>query len=572
MAENEQKSGRNGNLDVEMVSAARELWLRYKGKEHRRIEREMREMGYRFRRQVLSTQPHSSGITVGWPEKFGWNAELGIADASVHKFEAWLNETQSVNGQMTWSWSYQRYLYKKLAEVTKGKCKRLMIFMPPRHGKSELVTIRYVAWRLLQQSGLNVILGSYNQRLADKFSRRVKRVVIGDGRIGDKPDATAGSSPITNHLSPSRRLNTVSEWETIGGGVVRSVGVGGGIAGFGAGLIVIDDPVRSRADAESANKRERADDWFKNDIYTRLEPDGAVILIQTRWHEDDLAGRLLKEMEEDGGEKWEVVSLPAIAEGSGDTLVPMSAEHEKDFAAGGDGDKSVPAPRDEIGRLPGEALCEERYGLKALERIRRKLGTYAFTALYQQRPQPLEGGQFKRAWFKRIVDYVPVGLQWKRGYDLATSTKTTADYTASIRVAMDKDGTIYIDGGFRKRIEYPEQRRFIIERMRTELNTEHGIEAAMHGRAVVQDLRRDPELRRYALREVRVEADKLTRALAWLNLAEAGKVVLVRGPWIAEFVDEIAAFPKGKHDDQIDAVSVAVNMLTRSRGRRAAGF
>ena len=596
MAENEQKSGRNNKIDVEMVNAARELWLRYKGKDHRRIEREMKEMGYRFRRQVLSPQPYTGGITVGWPEKFGWNAELGIADKSVHGFEVWLNETQDANGHMKWSWPYQRHLYKKLAEVTSGKCKRLMIFMPPRHGKSELVTIRYVAWRLLQEPGMNVILGSYNQRLADKFSRRINRLVeyeelaangklkIENGKLGTNGKLKTengkceneGNSPLSTVNIPLRRLKSVSEWETIGGGVVRSVGVGGGIAGFGAGLIVIDDPVRSRADAESENKRERADDWFKNDIYTRLEPDGAVILIQTRWHEDDLAGRLLKEMD-DGGEKWEVVSLPAIAEerDEGKRMKDKDSGNEEDLSeAEGNNLSFIPDPLylDELGRRPGEALCEERYGLKALERIRRKLGTYAFTALYQQRPQPLEGGQFKRAWFKRIVDYVPVGLQWKRGYDLATSTKTTADYTASLRVAMDKDGTIYIDGGFRKRIEYPEQRRFIIERMKTEPNTEHGIEAAIHGRAVVQDLRRDRELRRYALREVRVEADKLTRALAWLNLAEAGKVVLVRGPWITEFVDEIAAFPKGKHDDQIDAVSVAVNMLTRSHGRRAVGF
>jgi predicted phage terminase large subunit-like protein len=108
--------------------------------------------------------------------------------------------------------------------------------------------------------------------------------------------------------------------------------------------------------------------------------------------------------------------------------------------------------------------------------------------------------------------------------------------------------------------------------MRSEQATEHGVEAAMHGKAVVQELRRDASLRRYALREVKVSADKLTRALAWLNLAEAGKVVLVRGAWIGEFVDEVAAFPSGRHDDQIDAISTAVNMLTLVKKNYGMGF
>jgi predicted phage terminase large subunit-like protein len=166
---------------------------------------------------------------------------------------------------------------------------------------------------------------------------------------------------------------------------------------------------------------------------------------------------------------------------------------------------------------------------------------------------------------------MPTGIRWKRGYDLAVSTSTTADYTASFRVGIDKKGNLYIADGFRAKIEYPEQRRYIIERMKNEPDTEHGVEAAIHGKAVVQELRREPGIRRFALREVRVAGDKLTRALAWLNLAEEGKLFLVRGGWIDEFVDEVAAFPTGRHDDQIDAVSTAVNMLTNT-GKRSCGF
>ncbi len=475
------------------------------------------------------------------------------------KFERWLGE---VSPELNWNWAYQRYIYKKLRAVTSGECKRLMVFMPPRHGKSELITVRYTAWRLLRDQRLNVILGSYNQKLADKFSRRIKRIVRG------------AASPLPNNSL----LNTASEWETSGGGVVRSVGVGGGIAGFGAKLIVIDDPVKNRAEAESATYRERVWEWFNDDIYTRMEPNAAIILIQTRWHEDDLAGRLLKEMK-DGGEQWEVVSLPALAEPSFESggvaaSSGLTATEKQSFSAHRAAkpqkkrNKKQPQENgDPLGRKPGAALCPKMFPVKTLLKYQKKLGTYSFSALYQQRPAPAEGGQFKREWFTKIVDAAPTGLRWKRGYDLAISTKTSADYTASFRCAYDKNGNLYIADGYRARIEYPEQRRYIVARMNDERDTEHGIESAMHGKAVVQELRSDASVRRFAFREVKVAGDKLTRALTWLNLAEEGKVFLVRGPWIDEFVDEIVRFPTGRHDDQIDAVSVAVQMIGAAKNK-----
>ncbi|MFL6466387.1 MAG: phage terminase large subunit, partial [Pyrinomonadaceae bacterium] len=210
-------------------------------------------------------------------------------------------------------------------------------------------------------------------------------------------------------------------------------------------------------------------------------------------------------------------------------------------------------------------LCPERFDLEALEKLRRKLGTYSFSALYQQRPTPSGGGTFKREWFKRFLPYAPAGLKWKRGYDLAISTKTTACYTASFRCALDKEGNLIIDGGFRKRLEYPEQRRYIIERMKVETDTEHGIEEALHGKALIQDLRREPSIRGYLLRGVKVETDKLTRALAWAPLAEEGKVILIRGAWNRDFLDEVCSFPNAANDDQVDAVSLAVQMLNQKR-------
>lgn len=572
----------------EMVAAARVVYFWHGGEQHERIEQKMRELGWReFHRKLLYDVKSGDRdvIRKGWPVRFGWPDQLErsrsrdakklLKPQPPERFPAWLKK---VFREWTWDWEYQKYLFEKLVKVTSGECKRLMIFMPPRHGKSETVTFRYTAWRLLREPGLNVIIGSYNQRLANKASRRIQRI------FQDEASRTTGKGgvpdfPLLRSEGPSvRPTRAIAEWETGGGGTVRAVGVGAGIAGFGAALVVIDDPVRNRADAESETYRDKVWDWFSNDIYTRLEPDAAIILIQTRWHEDDLAGRLLKEMEQDG-ETWEVVKLPAIAVAmdSGQLTVDSAVERQEtaDESRETDGEtspvSSLSSPVSTDWRKPGQALCPERYDLKALERIRKKLGSYAFSALYQQEPVPSENVKFKREWFRKIVDEAPKGLRWKRGYDLAVSLKTTADYTASFRCAFDKAGNLYIADGFRARIEYPDQRRYIVERLKTERDTEHGIEAALHGKALIQDLRHGRENRAFAFKEVKVAADKLTRALAWLNLAEAGKLFLVRGPWIEEFLDEVASFPHGKHDDQIDAVSIAVSMLA-VKERKAGGF
>jgi predicted phage terminase large subunit-like protein len=434
-------------------------------------------------------------------------------------FPEWL---PSVTPTWTWDWPHQKYLYDALERVSNGTCKRLMIFMPPRHSKTETVTVRYGAYRLEQNPKLNIILGCYNQKLANRFSRKTLRIA-------------------KQRISLSTDRKAVEEWETSIGGGFRAVGVGGGITGFGGDLIMIDDPVKNREEAESETYREKCWEWFNDDLYTRLEPGGAIVLTMTRWHDDDLAGRLLAEMA-DGGEHWDVVSLPAIAE-----------------------------DEDPLGRSIGQALCPARYDEEALLRIKDKLGAYSFAALFQQNPTPREGALFKRSWFgaDKFIDQAPDGLQWARGYDLAVSTKTSADYTASFKCAFTKTGDLIIDGGFRKRIEFPEQLRYAVKRMVDEKRTRHGVEKALHGEALVQALRRVPAVRGIPLKAVKVDTDKFTRALGWAELAEAGKVYIVKGGWNDDFIDEICRFTgkNDKHDDQVDAVSLAVNMLAKRRSK-----
>lgn len=450
--------------------------------------------------------------------------QLAEMEANKLKFPDWL---PVVSPTFNWTWRHQQYLYERLERVTLGELKRLIIAMPPRHTKSETVTVRYAAYRLEQNPSLRIIIGAYNQKLANKFSRKIRRLL--QGRIEFSQDCKA-----------------VEEWETSAGGGIRAVGVGGGVTGFGADLIIIDDPVKSRKQAESETFRENIWDWFNDDLYTRLEPGAQIIVIQTRWHDDDLSGRLQKQMlEEEDGEFWEVVSLPALAE-----------------------------ENDPLGRKPGEALCPERYDRAALLRIKSKLTGYGFDSLYQQRPTPREGALFKLAWFpeERRIARAPEGLRWVRGYDLAASQKTSADFFASFRCAFDKAGNLYISDGFRKKLEYPDQKRQTKKWMVSEKKTRHAITKPLHGIALVQDLRRDKDVRGVAFRAVTEVGDKYSRACAWADLAADGKVFLVRGKWIGDFLAECVKFTGNgdTHDDQIDAVSVAVQLLSNRSGKMEA--
>jgi predicted phage terminase large subunit-like protein len=471
-----------------------------------------------------------------------------MKEGLVPAFQEWI---RTKPGSWTWDWKHQLYLYGRLDRVTAGETKRLMILMPPRHSKSETVTVRYTAWRMIRDTQMNVIIGSYNQRLANRFSRKIRKLV--DGPIA---------------LSKDRKA--ASEWETKAGGSLCAVGVGAGVTGFGADLIVIDDPVKNRSEAESKAYRENTWDWFNDDIYTRLEPGAAIILIQTRWHEDDLAGRLLTDMK-NGGEQWEVISLPALSVPPAVAGGLMRSEEYVTQRGSGDNQQPPATAGGTDWRAPGEALCPDRYDVEALRRIEKKLGSYSFAALYQQNPVPLDGGIFKRSWFKRIVEKAPDDLKWFRGYDLAVSTATAADFTASVRCAIDKQGNIYIADAFRARIEFPDQRRYVIERMTDEKDTVHGIESALHGQGLVQDILRETKLLRHVLRSIRANKDKVTRALPWAAKAESGKVILVRGPWIDEFLEEVCSFPNGAHDDQVDAMSLAFRMMTE-RKKVSAGF
>src|SRR5574343_43352 len=192
---------------------------------------------------------------------------------------AWLRQ---VTPAYTWNWPYLDTIREHLNRIERGMCKRLAIFIPPRHGKSQLATIRFPVYCLERNPKRRVIVGAYNQTLAEEFSRQARRIA-------------------RERIALSAERVTANDWQTAAGGGLRAAGVGGGVTGHGADLIIIDDPVKSREEANSLAYRERVWDWYREDMYTRLEPGGAMVLIQTRWHEDDLAGRILASEQAGGG-------------------------------------------------------------------------------------------------------------------------------------------------------------------------------------------------------------------------------------------------------------------------------
>lgn len=420
--------------------------------------------------------------------------------ADVLSFGEWL---PVVSPSWRWEWPHLTYLQAQLERVTTGEINRLAIFMPPRHGKSEMTTIRYPVYRLERDPSIRVVVGSYSQDLAGEFSLKARVIA-------------------RQRMALSRERNKIQEWKTGDGGGFLAVGVGNGVTGRGADLIVIDDPIKSRVEADSPAYRDRVWGWYKSDLFTRREPGAAVILIQTRWHDDDLAGRILNS---EDGKNWTVVNLPAEAESD-----------------------------DPLGRAVGDALCPDRFDLAALSDIKTTIGR-DYYALYQQRPQPSEGATYKRDWFTYAnapddLDYV---LQ---AWDTASKDSTSADYSACVTVGV-KGTTCYVLDVLRAKLETPD----LLAKVRSQAARWNPrkilIESASSGIGVYQTLRRETHL---PVLEVAPErAGKLAHANSNTPYLESKRVVFCPGAWNGAFEDELLAFPSGKNDDQVDAYNIALS-------------
>lgn len=409
-----------------------------------------------------------------------------------------------------------------LERVASGELKRVMIQLPPRHSKSELVSRLFSAYYLLMNPGHFVGINSYSAELAYTLSNAARQnYVAGGGALSD--DTTAKK-----------------HWETTAGGGLWAAGVGGSITGKGFHLGIIDDPIKNAEEAASEIIREKHKEWYRSTFYTRAEPDASIIIIQTRWHEDDLTGWLLsEETEGEQPENWHIVCLPAIAE---------SVEHIPDACT-----------LEPDGRAEGEALCPERYDIDALNRIKSK-GAYNFDALYQQRPTAREGSFFHVNQLQ-IVDAAPTDGRRARGWDKA-ATVAGGDFTVGVKMNKAPDGFFYIEDVVRGQWDTAARDRTI--RQTAELDGKvckqvGEQEPGSGGKESAENFIR--LLSGFSVSVERSTTAKELRADPLSSQVNAGNVRIVRGEWNRKFIEELRTFPHGKHDDQVDAVALAFNKL-----------
>lgn len=425
---------------------------------------------------------------------------------------------------------HHRCICDALERVERGECKRLMIFMPPRHGKSMLVSEYFPAWYLGRNPTKKMIAASYNAELAQDFGRKVRNQLTDGVWRAVFPDAqTEGNSAAADRINLR------------GGGSYFAVGVGGAVTGRGADVLLIDDPIKGREEADSETYRRRIKDWYASTAYTRLMPGGSVIIVLTRWHEDDLAGWCLHEQEH---ENWEVLSLPAIATG-----------------------------HDVIGRMPGDALWPEFYPLERLEEIKRTIGPREWNALYQQRPVPDEGAYFKRDWFQYWTELPKFGLRYYGASDYAV-TEGKGDYTVHIVGALDEDDNLYIIDMWRGQTTSLEWIEAFIGMLRLWKPEVWGEEAGVIMRSVgplIEQRLREQRLYTTTRKQMASTTDKSSRARTLQARLEMGKVFLPSAdkPWVTELIAEMLTFPAGKHDDQVDALALLCRVVAEIPQRRA---
>ena len=423
-------------------------------------------------------------------------------------YEQWLVEASPT---FTWNWRFQLLVQGHIRRVLAGDMDRLMFSVPPRHGKSEMVTVRLPAYTLEKDTAFRWIVGAYSQTLANKFSRKARNICRMRGV----------------ELSSERRA--VDDWETAGArqvpGGLRAAGVGAGVTGMGANGIVIDDPVKNRAEANSETYRNATYDWYTDDLLTRLEPGGFIILIMTRWHTDDLAGRLIREqgLKEEGGE-WTVINLPALAEDD-----------------------------DILGRAPGEALCPDRYDEVALARIKRVVGS-SFEALFQGRPVAAEGNLVKRQWFRYYAAQPAPNIRLSiiQSWDTASKDTELAAYSVCTTWAITRLG-VYLLDVYREHLDYPALKRAAMSQADKWHPDGVLIEDKSSGQSLIQDLKADSMVPVIAIEP---EGDKVTRMAVESVAYESGQVYHPeRAPWLTDYESELTSFPLAPAADQVDSTS-----------------
>jgi len=404
-------------------------------------------------------------------------------------------------------------------DIRDKKSPRLMLQMPPRHGKSQLASVNFPAWYLGRNPKHEIISATYAGTLAKDFSKKVRALM---------------REPRYKQVFPKCALNKDSQnidgWNTAAGGSYVPAGVDGGITGKGAHCLIIDDPVKNAEEAESANQREAVKSWYGSTAYTRLAPGGGVLIIQTRWHDDDLSGWLENRMIAGDGEDWEIIRYPARA------------------------------LKDERYRKQGAPLHPERYDVDALTRIERAVGPRVWDALYQQHPVAEDGTYFGKDMFKYYSGSPPERMHYYAAWDFAIGKLEQNDYTVGITVGVDMDDNIWLVDLRRGRWDAFEIADQVIDMHKSWGAMTTGVERGQLSMALGPYLdKRIQEERAYTINLHDMppgKRDKPLRARAIQGRMRQGKVYFPSDQsWMLELKTEMLKFPLGKHDDMVDALA-----------------
>lgn len=440
-----------------------------------------------------------------------------------------------------------------LQQLERGDITRLAIFMPPRHGKTLLASEFFSSWYLGRNPDHEIIFSSYAQDRSDDVGKSVRDLMLSENYEKIFPE-----SVLRTDAKGTRKFQTHQ------GGGFFATGWGGAITGRGANLLVLDDLIKDRADAQSDTNRRKREEWFSSTAYTRLmadknSPEGRILLIMTRWAFNDIATFLLEELSH---EKWHILDCPAVAD---------------DY--------------DVLGRVPGEALWPEKYPIKRLNNIKQSVKTEDWSALYQQTPLPKEGGMVNIGWFKRYDhhklrvldrmiqegkkipdDYkffqkiiISLDTAYKPNQINDPSALTVWGYTKNNQYLLECDA---------KKLEFPQLKNWVINTRQKYLDWNMGpvpilIEDAASGQSLIQVLRQETNIPIIPIKPDKTKELRMEHASDYI---ESGRVWLPeRARWLTDLETELVQFPYGKHDDRCDSISQYIRWIWKPRRRKPRG-
>lgn len=473
----------------------------------------------------------------GWADR----ADRAAAAAELESRRGARGSLRGYIDRFTWEpepAAHHLLLIQKLEEIVTGNLKRLMIFMPPGSAKSYYASVMTPGYALGRNPRWNVIAASHTQELADRWGRKNRNIVA-----SPEWETTFG-------FGLAQDSHAAHRWDTKSGGEYYAAGVGGPITGKRADLIIVDDPIKGHKDAESPVSRETVWQWFLSDLRSRRKPGCRIILIQTRWHYDDLAGRILPEhydfrsgpVTARDGEQWYVLNLPAIAD----------------------------RPDDPLGRKVGESLWPGWFGDAYFEQERVSQGSRNWASLYQQRPTPDEGGYFERKWF-RYYDRKPEYMTVYAASDYAV-TEDGGDWTVHLVVGVDPNDNIYLLDLWRMQTTTARWIDKLLDMADTWKPHYWAEESGQIEKAVGPFISKHQNERRmwFNRHQFASSVNKAARAQPIRGRMENGKILFPRdAAWLASLETELLQFPAGQHDDQVDALSLIGRMLARMRAGEA---